>query len=210
MATRHGTVRPAQQHTKERFLDAALKVLVNDGVNGLTVRGIAEAAGASTIAVYTRFGGRSDLLDALYERTFDLLREALERMPPLSSDHVGDLIAFAMTYRRFALESPTRYALMFERPVPDFNPDPALRDAVVRHAFALLLSRVQRTSPPGEDAVKLSYLLWSAVHGMVSNELTQQARGPMPGWFLPPTEEAYEPVYLEGVTAMIAGLGLGK
>src|ERR1700704_4226527 len=75
MATRHGTVRPAQQHTKERFLDAALKVLVNDGVNGLTVRGIAEAARASTIAVYTRFGGRSDLLDALYERTFDLLRE---------------------------------------------------------------------------------------------------------------------------------------
>jgi AcrR family transcriptional regulator len=210
MATRHGTVRPAQQHTKERFLDAALKVLVNDGVNGLTVRGIAEAAGVSTIAVYTRFGGRSDLLDALYERTFDLLREALERLPPLSSDHAGNLIAFAMEYRRFALESPTRYALMFERPVPDFKPDPALRIAALRHSFAPLLDRVQRASPPGADAARLSYHLWSAIHGMVSNELTQHARGPISGGFLPPTAEAYEPVYLEGVTAMIAGLGIGK
>jgi AcrR family transcriptional regulator len=208
MATRHGTVRPAQQHLKERFLDAALRVLVDDGVNGLTVRSVAEAAGASTIAVYTRFGGRSGLLDSLYERTFDLLRESLEALPPPSSDPEGDILAFAMTYRRFALESPARYALMFERPVTEFSPDPSLRVAVLEKIFALLVKRVERTSRPGADDVRLGYLLWTAMHGLVSNELTQQARGPIPGWFLRPTEDANEPVYLEGVSAMIAGLNL--
>ncbi|MDT7725099.1 MAG: hypothetical protein QOI21_1675 [Actinomycetota bacterium] len=208
MATRHGTVRPAQQHLQERFLDAALKVLADDGVTGLTVRSVAEAAGASTIAVYARFGGRSGLLDTLYEHTFDLLRETLEAMPPLSGDHEGDLLAFAMTYRRFALESPARYALMFERQVADFSPDPSLRVAVLETIFVLLVKRVERASPPSADDVKLSYLLWTAMHGLVSSELTQQARGPIPGWFLRPTEDPNEPVFLDGVSAMISGLNL--
>jgi AcrR family transcriptional regulator len=207
MATRHGTVRPAQQYSKERVLDAALKVLMDEGVAGLTVRGVAEAAGASTIAVYTRFGGRAGLLDTLYERAFDLLREQLDELPPPSNDYAGDLIAFAMTYRRFALENPARYALMFERPVPDFNPDPALRVAVLQQSFELLVSRVERCSPKGADNVKLGFLLFTTMHGLVSNELTQRARGPIPGWFLRPTEEANEPVYLDGISAMIVGLG---
>jgi AcrR family transcriptional regulator len=206
MATRHGTVRPAQQHTTERFLDAALKVLIDQGVAGLTVRGVAEMAGASTIVVYTRFGGRSGLLDALYERTFDLLRAALEEVPPPSADLVGDIIAFAMAYRRFALENPARYSLMFEPPLPGFRPDPDLRVAVLHNSFELLVARVRRVTPPDADPIRLGFLLWTSMHGLVSTELTQRARGPIPGWFLPPTEEANEPLYLDGVTAMITGL----
>jgi AcrR family transcriptional regulator len=206
MATRHGAARPAQQHTKKRILDAALNVLTEQGVAGLTVRGIAEDAGASTIAVYTRFGGRSGVLDALYERTFDLLRNALEAVPPLSSDLTGDILAFAMAYRRFALESPARYALMFEHTVPGFNPDPDLRVAVLRDSFDLLVLRVRRVIPADADPVRFSYLLWTTMHGLVSNELTQQARGPIRGWFFVPTEQANEHLYLDGVTAMIIGL----
>jgi AcrR family transcriptional regulator len=207
MATRHGTVRPAQQYTKERVLDAALKVLKDAGVAGLTVRSVAEAAGASTIAVYTRFGGRTGLLDTLYERAFDLLHEKLGDLPPPSNDYAGDILAFAMAYRRFALENPARYALMFERPVPDYTPDPALRVAVLQQSFGLLVSRVERCSPHGADNVKLSFLLFTTMHGLVSNELTQQARGPIPGWFLRPTEDANEPMFLDGISAMIVGLG---
>jgi AcrR family transcriptional regulator len=208
MATRHGTIRPAQQYTKERVLDAALKVLTAEGVGGLTVRSVAEAAGASTLAVYARFGGRSGLLDTLYERAFDVLQERFDELPPLSNDYAGDIIAFAVIYRRFALDNPARYALMFERVVSDFNPDPALRVSVLQHSFGLLTSRVRRCSPTGADDVKLSYLLFTTMHGLVSNELTQRIRGPIPGWFLRPTEEANEPLYLDGISAMIVGLGL--
>ena len=89
MATRHLSMRPAEQGNRERFLDAALAVLFDRGVTGLTVRGVAEAAGASTLSVYARFGGRAGLLDALYERTFDSLRELLEGLPPASPDGVN-------------------------------------------------------------------------------------------------------------------------
>lgn len=208
MATRHLSMRPAEQGNRERFLDTALAVLFDRGVNGLTVRGVAEAAGASTITVYARFGGRAGLLDALYERTFDSLRELLEGLPPAGSDGVADLLHLALAYRLFALESPVRYALMFERPVPGFDPDPALRSAVVRTTFTLFIDRVQRVCSPGMDARETAYQLWTAMHGLVSAELMLASRSPLPGWFIPPTDEANEAMYRRGITAMMTGLGL--
>lgn len=200
-------MRPADQGGRERYLDAALSVLVDRGVPGLTVRGVAEAAGASTLSVYARFGGRTGLLDALYERTFDSLRELLEGQPPSSEDGVADLLHLALEYRNFARESPTRYALMFERPVPGFDPDPALRSAVLRTTFSLLIGRVQRVCPPGADARSAAYHLWTAIHGLVGAELLMASRRPLPDWFIPPTDEAHEAVYRQGVTAMMTGLG---
>ena len=208
MATRHLSMRPAEQGTRERFLDAALSVLFDRGVSGLSVRGVAEAAGASTLSVYARFGGRAGLLDALYERTFDSLRELLEGLPPSTQDGLADLLHLALEYRNFARENPTRYALMFERPVPGFDPDPALRSAVLRTTFTLFITRVQRVCPPGTDARSAAYLLWTAMHGLVGAELMMASRRPLPDWFIPPTDEANEAMYRDGVTAMMAGLGL--
>ncbi|MGW5724129.1 TetR/AcrR family transcriptional regulator [Amycolatopsis sp. NPDC003865] len=201
-------MRPAEQGNRERFLDAALSVLFDRGVSGLSVRGVAEAAGASTLSVYARFGGRAGLLDALYERTFDSLRELLEGLPPSSPDGVADLLHLALEYRLFARESPVRYALMFERPVPGFDPDPALRSAVLRTTFALFTARVERVCPPGADARAAAYQLWTAMHGLVGAELMLASRTPLPDWFIPPTDEANEEMYRRGVTAMMTGLGL--
>lgn len=208
MATRHLSTRPAEQGSRERFLDAALAMLFDRGVSGLTVRGVAEAAGASTISVYARFGGRAGLFDALYERTFDSLRELLEGLPPSSPDGVADLLHLALEYRQFARESPVRYALMFERPVPGFDPDPALRSAVVRTTFTLFVARVQRVCPPGADAREAAYQLWTTMHGLVGAELMLASRTPLPDWFIPPTEEANERMYRRGVGVMMTGLGL--
>ena len=72
--------------------------------------------------MYTRFGGRTGALDALYERIFELLRDELARLPPASGDVARDVLAFAHVYRGFALASPARYAFMFERAVPGYNP----------------------------------------------------------------------------------------
>jgi hypothetical protein len=51
-------IRPAELDSGERFLLAALTILVERGVTGLTC-GRRRGAGSSTIGVYTRFGGLS-------------------------------------------------------------------------------------------------------------------------------------------------------
>ncbi|WP_329063354.1 TetR/AcrR family transcriptional regulator [Amycolatopsis sp. NBC_01480] len=208
MATRHLSVQPADQNSRKRFLDAALAVLTDRGVAGLTVRGVAEAAGASTITVYTRFGGRTGLLDALYERAFDLMREQLLDVPPETEDGLADLLEVALAYRRFALENPARYALMYERSVHDFDPDPELRKAVMRTTFVMFVDKIRRISRPGADLQQLGYLLWTSMHGLVSVELTMRSQTPLSDWFIENTDEANEDVYRTGVRAMCTGLGL--
>lgn len=208
MATRHRLAGAADAHSRERFLDAALAILLEQGSAGLTVRAVAEAAGASTITVYARFGGRHGLLDSLYEQLFDLLRETFDNLPPLTENPMADLLDLVTVYRAFALESPARYAFMLERTVPDFDPDPGVRNDVVRDSFGVLLQRVERVCPPNVDVVRSAYLLWTCMHGLVSVELTLRTRSVLPGWFLLPTEEANDPMYYAGVHAMITGLGL--
>lgn len=206
MATRHGQAGPAETHSRERLLQAALNVLVEQGVAGLTVRGLAGASGSSTIGIYTRFGGRTGVLDALYERTFELLRQELTRLPPISGDPLPDVLAFARGYREFALASPARYAFMFERAVPGYDPDPDLRMLAQRNTYDPLVERIRPAVRTPEDADSAGYLTWTMIHGMVSLELTHRARTPPPGWFLKPGNESYAEIFHEGVTTILAGL----
>jgi AcrR family transcriptional regulator len=199
---------PQPEDLRERLIAAGLGVLDADGPAELTVRRIAEVAGSSTMGVYTKFGGRAGVLEAIYRRGFDLLRVALGAVPE-AGDPLGHIVDLALAYRRFALANGALYAFMFERPVPDFDPGPGLRREALDTTFGLLVAAVRqamaRGALPDVDAVRTSYLVWCVVHGMVSLELTHAVRSPLPGWFLD-SAEAGERILLDGVRATLEGL----
>jgi AcrR family transcriptional regulator len=192
---------------RERLVDAGLELLDRHGPAELTVRRIAEAAGTSTMGVYTKFGGRTGVLEAIYRRGFELLRAALGAVPP-AEDAIRHVLDLALAYRRFAIANPALYAFMFEQPVPDFDPDPALRVEVLDTTFGLLVTAVRRATAQGAspdgDPMHISVLVWCLAHGMVTLELTQAAGGPQPGGF-PAGPEAGERILLDGVRATLLG-----
>jgi len=204
--TREAT--PAPDDLRERLVAAGLLVLDRHGPAELTVRRIAEVAGSSTMGVYTKFESRAGILEAIYRRGFQLLRAALAAVPE-DPDPLRRILDLALAYRRFALANVALYAFMFERPVPDFDPSPALRREALETTFRMLVEAVRGTAArgalPDGDPVRTSYLLWCVLHGMVSIELTHAVRSPLPGWFLD-TPEAGERILLEGVQAMLHGL----
>ena len=55
---------------RRQVVEAAARVLAEDGPHGLSLRRIAAEAGASTQIVYTLFGGKPGLADALYGEGF--------------------------------------------------------------------------------------------------------------------------------------------
>jgi AcrR family transcriptional regulator len=210
-----GGAAAAADHDRQRdeLVDAALRVVGERGLGELTVRRIAEAAGTSTMSVYSRFGGRPGMLEAVYRRAFVLLGEVLGAASPGESGGgaLSRLVGLALAYRSFALASPPRYSFMFGRPPVDFEPAEELRGEVLRGAFGPLIGAVRDASGrEGVQAVRVAYFVWGVMHGLVGLELADVLRHPLPGWDVaaPADEGAGERMYAAGVRAMLRGLGL--
>jgi AcrR family transcriptional regulator len=154
------------------ILEAASRILSEEGAAALTVRRIAAEAGCSTMGIYSRFGGKDGVVDALYAEGFRSLCSDISEMPP-TGDPVEDLRRCELRYRDHALEHATHYMVMFGGAVPDFVPS-AESKAIAHNAFSNLVAAVQRCVDIGAfkgDAAELAHTLWSAMHGQVMLEL---------------------------------------
>ena len=161
--------------TRADILAAALAILAVDGHSALTVRRVATRAGCSTIGVYTWFGGKDGLLNAIlldgFESFAEALRAARRRRGPL-----GGLLALGFAYRTWALAHPTYYQVMFMQAVPGHVPsEPAATAGLV--AFEILRNEVQRLQATGaiteRDSDTVAMTVWGTAHGLVAIEIAQ-------------------------------------
>jgi len=159
---------------RRQILDAALAVLARDGEAGFTVRRVAAAAGCSTTGVYTWFGGKGGLVDAIFVEGFEAFDAALA--PAYAA---GDTVRVGQAYRRWALANPTHFLVMFGRAVPDVRPgDVALGRGY--ESFLGLVAHVRDVRPDLDDgaAHDWAYHLNATIHGYVMTELTGMSPAP--------------------------------
>ena len=71
--------RKLRDESRARILDAALELFARHGYEATSVRMIAGAAGVSQGLMYNYFGGKDDLLRALFERSMGDVRESFAR-----------------------------------------------------------------------------------------------------------------------------------
>ena len=164
--------RTPSRDVEQALVDAAERVLVRDGLPGVTVRAVATEAGVAPMGVYNRFGNKDGLVAAVLVRGFDGLRAAV--VQDTDPDAEARLIASGRNYRRFALAHPQHYVAMFGTGFAAAGPSAELAEhaeaaftALVEHVRAAMGAGVLREADPVETA----QLIWSAVHGAVSLEL---------------------------------------
>jgi AcrR family transcriptional regulator len=149
---------------RDELVRAALDVLQRDGAAALTVRNITAAAGCSTTGVYTYFGGKHGLVEAIFVEGFESFDQAVK--PLLEAD---DIIASGRAYRRWALSHPTQYMVMFGRAVPDFVPSEEARMRAIQ-SFDDLAQAIRRATG-ADDYAERAFHLFATVHGYVMLEL---------------------------------------
>jgi AcrR family transcriptional regulator len=178
------------RNVRDELLHAAVDILNEHGPDALQTRRIARAAGTSTMAVYTHFGGMPALIAAVAEeglRQFD----AAMTMPP-TSDPVADLTATGIAYRQYAIERPHMYRLMFgstsahgiNAPAHDVltlsmaeidDHYPSFAHVVRGVHRCMLAGRIGGSSADSasDDAtvVAVAAQFWAAIHGFVMLEL---------------------------------------
>src|SRR6267154_6495648 len=109
----------------ERLIEAAIRLLAEQGPSAIKARTVASATGLSTMVVYSHFGGIPELTRAVIDQGFKELDAAFTRLP-VTDDAIADLAVQALTCRRVARDNPHLYDLMFGlstratyRPLPD-------------------------------------------------------------------------------------------
>ena len=165
--------RTASDDVERALLEAAARLLTDEGPEALSVRRVAAEAGVSAMGVYSRFGGKQGLVEALFLDGFARLEHVLATVPR-SGDAIEDLMEGGRRYRRFALESPAVYAVMFSRAIPEFVPTPPCKlDAA--GAFTVIVEAVRRGIASGAlrdgDPIDIAEGIWATCHGLVSLEL---------------------------------------
>lgn len=167
--------RSDQPDIRERLLIGAAEVLVADGIEGLTVRRVAEAAGRSTMCVYTKFGSRRGLMHEVFAHAEANLAAAMEKAKPVDGDAA---LGLAAAYRRFAKRNPAAYALLFEHPLSTLEIDESLRREAIGRVVTLIgqAGAASASASAGHAAVAA----WALMHGLIAAERTQPA--PSGGW----------------------------
>ena len=143
-----GRPREHNEQTAAALLEAAEGIVQAAGLEGLSVRGLADSVGTTTRAVYSLFGSKDGLLVALGARAFTMLGAAIGGLP-VTEDPVADLVeAGVAVFRCFAIGHPSLFRIGVQQTMgsPELARDFA---NAATEAFVGLEARVARVEAAG-------------------------------------------------------------
>lgn len=160
--------KPASVAVRLALVERAAQMLARR--EPVTLRALVEGTGASTMAVYTHFGGMPGLWRAVRQEGFTRLAARLDEVKS-TSDPVRDLAALGAAYVSNALANPTLYRAMFDALVDLDDPDAAAQ------GFGVLVACADRARQQGRftdtcDPEAVATQLWAAGHGLAMLVIT--------------------------------------
>lgn len=151
------------------ILDAAKSIFLEKGFHSTSLRNIAEKIEYSPGTIYLYFKDKDEIFHALHEEGF---AKMLQMMAPLQ--HVQDpmqrLIAMGRVYMNFAWENKDLYDLMFIMEAPINSEKDRDKWVMGNQTLEQLKEILTQCKQAGYfkdmDPEYLSFLIWSALHGM--------------------------------------------
>jgi len=187
---------------RARLCAVAQKRFAKQGVDGVSMRQLADALGCSPMTPYRYFRNKEEILAAVRAAAFDRFASALEEAARKAR---GDLRAggqaMGEAYIRFALSDPEAYRLMFDlsQPHPDRYPELVRASARARHMMSAALEALVKAGIFAGDPQLLGYVFWATMHGLVVLHLAGK---------LPETPD-FRTIQQEAMRLLVAGARSG-
>ncbi|HEX5692844.1 MAG TPA: TetR/AcrR family transcriptional regulator [Roseiflexaceae bacterium] len=167
-----------QRHAdvKQAIVWAARALILEKGVEQLSLREIARRIGHSPAGLYEYFGNKEEIVAEVAAEAFAQLRLALERVPT-GLPPAQRLVELGLAYVAFARQQPEQFLLIFSRlpsqrssleaPLSSNSPFALVRDAV-QHATdtGAIVARA------GYGVEEIGYSLWALAHGLAMLQQT--------------------------------------
>jgi AcrR family transcriptional regulator len=187
---------------RARLCAVAQKRFAKDGVEGVSMRQLADALGCSPMTPYRYFRNKEEILAAVRAAAFDRFAAALE---DAAAKTRGDLRAggqaMGEAYIRFALSDPDAYRLMFDlsQPHPDRYPELVRASARARQMMSAALEALVKAGIFAGDPQLLGCVFWATMHGLVVLQLAGKL----------PKEPDFKTIQQEAMRLLVAGARSG-
>jgi len=154
---------------RRQILDAAETLLLERGVEGVSIRNVSEGCGFSAPTIYHHFGDKTGLIDALLEEHFRLVLDVMNAIPR-GPDAALYLREMACAFVRFSLQNPDYYRLLSTPRLEKADTIPSAEAAreLVKHALEELAREGTLATPDVEAAFQAT---WAVLHGLISLHL---------------------------------------
>lgn len=166
---------------RRKILRAASELFVNEGIESVSMRKIAERVEYSPAAIYLYFKDKSDLVNSICAETFEELDMRLTALGQEPLSPVEGFLKGCETYVRFGLEHPSHYIFTMCSPeelaTEQLNPAAyAETHALAMKAFDHLRRCVRRCIESGEfrkaDVETVAQMSWLSIHGLTAGLVT--------------------------------------
>jgi AcrR family transcriptional regulator len=169
-------VRGEGERLRQEILDAATRILEETGrEDALSLRGVAREVGISAPSVYLHFKAKTELvatvLDTAYRALAAAMGEAGETAATAGADPWKRIRATTAAYRRFAIDKPRRYRLMFSLEYePERQPSADTPLGTVLQAWTDAVGTYLSVLDPDRraEAETVGIHLWTAMHGQLT------------------------------------------
>jgi AcrR family transcriptional regulator len=186
-----------RQQTIEEALDAAMAIMEEAGVGGLSMSEIARRLGMRQPSLYKYFPSLHAVYDALFARGLERSGAAVQAAVEEGPRGVVTIRAAGRALVRWAVENPALAQLLYWRPVPGFAPTTATFAASVRlldqlrAAFdAAVQAGVLHPNAASAEAPRLFTIVLS---GLISQQMANEpAAGYDTGMFTSLTDAALD------------------
>jgi AcrR family transcriptional regulator len=154
-----------------KYVEVALQIVAEDGVDGLSLREVARRLGVSHQAPYRHFPSREHVVAELIRRSFVEFSDRLKSVAH-SADPYNHLRDMGHAYLDFARDHALQYHLMFGTLMPQNDDHVDMRKESTA-AFDLLLNAIAAIRSSQSESVDKPALerdamfVWSALHGFV-------------------------------------------
>lgn len=161
---------------RQRLCDLALKAFAEQGIEGMSLRALAAAAGCSRTTPYRYFKNKEDILAAVRQAQFQRMADDAEEVARTERDPGERLVALARAYLSFALATPDAYRVMYSVAQQDEQRYPELVRQINR-AQRPMMTAVDEAIESGSikgDPTNIVHVLWAGLHGIISLHLSDK------------------------------------
>jgi AcrR family transcriptional regulator len=171
-----GTRQRRHEDIKQAILWAAHALILEKGLENLSLREIARRIEHSPAGLYEYFGSKDEIVAALTAQALDQLRAALGRVPaglPIPRR----LVELGLAYIAFARQQPEQFLLIFsrlhsQRSSPQTPLNSSSPFALVHEAVQQAIDTETIRAQAGYGTQEIAYSLWAMAHGLAMLQQT--------------------------------------